>query len=115
MADAVVGYGRRNIEPRIAIEEANRLEAEADGRDRHDRPVLGPHHVMRPEGVPDHHVGIHDRAIVARVRRQACAAGMLVRVIAGGVSLARTIRRYPQMPGGERATLQNARAFARER
>src|SRR5713101_6553244 len=78
-ADAVVGHGCRNIQPRITIEEANRLQTKADGRDRHNWPVLGPHHVMRPERVPDHHIGIHDRAIVARVPRPAGAASMLVR------------------------------------
>src|SRR3712207_8504646 len=46
-----------------SVEEADRLELEGHDVDRHDRPVLGPRHVVDAEHVPEHEVGVHERAV----------------------------------------------------
>ena len=43
----------RHVERRVAVEEADGLEHEADRGHRHHRPVLGAGDVVRAEGVPD--------------------------------------------------------------
>src|SRR5690349_7291667 len=48
----VTGAARRDVEPRVAVEEPDRLEREPGVVDRHDRPVLGPREVGGAERVP---------------------------------------------------------------
>ena len=70
---------------------------------------------MRAEGVPEHHVGVLERRVVAHVGRQPGAAGVLVRVLAGGVALARIVARDPEVPGHEAGALRDGGLRPRER
>ena len=65
---AAAGAGR-NVEGGVAVEEAPRLQRERDRVHRHDRPVLGPRDVVDAEDVPQHDVGVGDRAVGLRPRR----------------------------------------------
>ena len=53
-ASALVGQ----IERRVPIEEVERAQLEAVPHHRHHRPVLGAHHVVHADGVPEHDVGL---------------------------------------------------------
>src|SRR6266542_6242781 len=60
---SAVAVGRRgHVQGRVLVEETEGLEGEADILDGHDRPVLGPGHVIHAEGVPDDHVGVLEGA-----------------------------------------------------
>src|SRR5829696_5143542 len=52
LARRVVGR-RRQVQRRVAVEEARRLQLEPDVTHRHDRPVLRPDDVVGAERVPD--------------------------------------------------------------
>src|SRR6476620_7478772 len=62
----LVGRGRRYVERRIAVEEAERLQPERDDVDGHHRPVLGPGDVVHSEHVPQHDVGVLDGPVGLR-------------------------------------------------
>ena len=49
---------RGRVDRRIALEESDRLEHEADIADGHDRPALRPRQMQMGEGVPDDDVGV---------------------------------------------------------
>ena len=87
----------RHVQRRVPLEEAVRPEREADRGDRHHRPVLRPRDVRVGEDVPEHHVGVRDRAVGRGPARQAVAAGVLVRVVAGRVPLVGAVRRHPEV------------------
>ena len=70
---AVAG-ARRHVERRVAVEEADRLEPERDGVDRHHRPLLRARDVVDAEHVPEHDVGVLDRAVLRGPRRQPAVA-----------------------------------------
>src|SRR5215472_1205872 len=90
-----------HVEPRVAVEEAERLELEPDVHDRHHRPVLGPHDVVGAEDVPDDQVRVLQVPVGGHVSRQAVSARVLVGVVAGREVLIPVIRRDPEVPGGE--------------
>src|SRR5947209_18598518 len=58
----VAVLGGRQVEGGVAVEEAVGPELEPDRGDRHHRPVLGANHVVRGERVPEHPVGVLQRA-----------------------------------------------------
>ena len=68
---------------------------------RHDRPVLGPDEVRHAERVPEHDVGVGDRAVGGGPPRQTVTALVLVRVVARGAALARVVRRHPEVVARE--------------
>ena len=76
------GRARRHVHGRVAVEEADRLEHEPDLADRHHRPVLRPHHVVRA-----------DRCTRARDRRPRCGGPRRSR---------RAGRRHPRAGWGSR-------------
>jgi hypothetical protein len=53
----------RYVEGRVAVEETVGPELESDAGDRHHRPVLRADHVVRGERVPEHQVGVLQRAV----------------------------------------------------
>ena len=57
-------WGGRDVERGVAVEEADGLEPEGDGVHRHHRPVLRARDVVDAEDVPEHDVGVLDRAIL---------------------------------------------------
>src|SRR5581483_10387415 len=85
-AMAVVRRGW-HVEGGIAIEEADRDEAEAGVLHRHDRPILGARQVGHAEGVPHHDVGVDDLAILGRPFWQSGPADMLIGVVTGRAAL----------------------------
>ena len=58
--------GCRNVERRVAVEETEGNQGETGVLDGHDRPVLGPRDVGHAERVPDDHVLVDERAVLAR-------------------------------------------------
>src|SRR5207249_13950 len=84
--------GGRQVEGGIAVEETVGPELEPDRGDRHHRPVLRPDHVVRGERVPEHQVGVLQRAVRRGPGRQAVPAGVLVGVVAGREPLAGVVR-----------------------
>ena len=72
----------RQVEGGIAVEETVGPELESDAGDRHHRPVLGAHHMVSGERVPEHQIGVLQRAVGRGPGRQAVPAGMLVGVVA---------------------------------
>src|SRR5499427_7445139 len=66
--------GHRYVQGRVAVEEPDRLQVEADVMGRHDGPVLRPHDVVGAEHVPDDQVRVLQRPIGRRVRGQPVAA-----------------------------------------
>lgn len=92
---AVSGHGRRDVKGWVAIEETQRLQTETEGGDRHHRPFLGAWDVVHADRIPDNHIGVLDGAVRLRPFRQSGAPGVLVRIIASGVSLSGMIRRDP--------------------
>src|ERR1700674_2093992 len=74
--------GRSHVQRRVLVEEPGRLEHEPGSFGWHDRPVLGPGDVVAAHGVPEHNVGVLDRAVGFGPGREAGTARVLVRVIA---------------------------------
>ena len=87
---------RRKIERGVGVEESVGPEQEADRGDRHHRPVLDARDVRLAEGVPDDQVGRGDVAVGLRPAGQAVAAGVLVGIVAGRITLARPDRASPR-------------------
>src|SRR5260221_1681153 len=81
-AGGVGGGARRYVEGGVAVEEPDRLEREARGVDRHDRPVLRTRCVGQAEGVPDDDVLPVEVSVGGGVRGQPRSAGMLVDEVA---------------------------------
>ena len=54
---------RRHVERRVAVEEADGPQLEPARDDRHHGPVLEARHVVRAEDVPEHDIGVLERAI----------------------------------------------------
>ena len=79
------------------VEEPRRLQHEFDAVGRHDRPVLGSGDVVTAQGVPEHDVGVLDRAVGLRAGGESGAAAVLVRVIARWEPLIGLERGDPQM------------------
>lgn len=77
----------RHVERRAPVEEPVRLQHEPERHRWHDRPVLGAHHMMGAERVPDDDLGVLQRAVGGGVGRQAGPARVLVRIVAGRVAL----------------------------
>jgi len=91
----------RYVEGGVAVEETVGPELEPDAGDRHHRPVFRAHDVVSGEGVPEHQVGVFQRAVGRGPGRQAVPAGVLVGVFPGREPLVGVIRGDPQVPGGE--------------
>src|SRR6266487_1134652 len=70
----VAVLGGRQVEGGIAVEETVGPELESDAGDRHHRPVLGAHHVVSGERVPEHQVGVLQPAVGRGPGRQAVPA-----------------------------------------
>src|SRR5690242_15930469 len=104
-ASAVRGWARCDVERGIAVEEPGRLKRESGPVGRHDRPVLGPGDVVSAQGVPQHDVGVLDRAVSFGPGRQPGAARVLVGVVACREALIRLVRGNPQMLRRECGTL----------
>ena len=67
---ATVGrFRRRNVECRIAVEEAERLQDEAAMHHRLHRKILRPDDVVVAEGVPDRDRPVGDRPVLLRPGR----------------------------------------------
>jgi hypothetical protein len=98
---AVRGRARCDIERRVVVEERSRLQHEASPVGRHDRPVLGPRNVVTAHGVPEHDIGVLDRAISFRPSGEPGTAGVLVRVIARREPLIGPVKGDPQVLGRE--------------
>src|SRR5262244_3544768 len=105
---AMPGHRRRDIKGRIPVEEANRLQAEADVGDRHDGPFLGAWNVVHPDRIPDDQIGVFYGTIHLRPLWQSGAPRMLVRIVASCIFLGGVIRRDPQMLCDERGSLRDA-------
>ena len=70
------GYGAEDLSSvtearrgRVPVEEAHRLQPERDGVHGHHRPLLRPRDVVDSEHVPEHHVGVLDRAATVQAGR----------------------------------------------
>jgi hypothetical protein len=61
---------------------------------------------MNPYCVPEHHIGILDRAVGLCPCRQPRSASMLVRIISRGVSFRRVVGSDPEMFRGEISSLE---------
>jgi hypothetical protein len=97
---AVRGRARCDIERRVVVEERSRLQHEPGPLGRHDRPVLRPGDVIAAQGVPEHDIGVLDRAVGFRPSGEPGTAGVLVRVIARREPLIGPVRGDPQVLGG---------------
>src|SRR5580658_3355116 len=95
------GVCRGHVQCRIPVEETEGNQRETRVLDRHDRPVLGPGDMRDPEGVPDDHVLVDERAILTDEAWKAVATRMLVRVIARGPPLCRMKPRHPEVVRSE--------------
>ena len=111
-------HRRRDVQRRILVEEAERLEPEGDRVCRHDRPVLGPGDVVDAEDVPQHDIGVSQRRIVAdpvadpQLVRTEPAAGFgarLGRIVTGRPALGVVVRGDPQRMPDHRGTLVDRR------
>src|SRR3954453_941066 len=80
---AAVRLGRDDVEGRVAVEEADRLEREPGLGHRHDRPVLGSDEMGDADRVPEDDVLAVEGAVPA-VGGQAAGIRVLVRVRARG-------------------------------
>src|SRR5258708_2794881 len=103
-----------HIEGGIAQEEASRLEGEASVLNRHHWPVLWPDDMVGAKGVPHDHIRLLQRSIGLRVRNQARATALLVRVVSGGIAFSGIIGRDPQMAAGKGSSLPLRRAGREE-
>ena len=110
----LVAAGLGVVERGVADEEAGREQLEADRVDRHDRPVLGTGHVVGAEGEPEHHVGVGEVSLPRGEGGQACAAGCLVRVVAGGEQLVPVVGGDPERAEHERRAPGDGGARVRE-
>ena len=107
---AAVGTRRRDVERRVAVEEADGREQESRVLHGHDRPVLGPDEVGDAERVPEHDVGVGRRGRSADVHaREPVATCVLVGVLARGASFVAPVRRDPQVVAREPGTPADAR------
>src|SRR4051794_7011952 len=111
---AMAGRGR-DVQRRIAVEEARRLEPKRDGVDRHDRPLLRARDVVDAEDVPEHHVGVLDRAVALRPHRQAAVRRALRRHLAARPALVRVVRRDPQRVPDDLRALEDRRGRVEQR
>jgi hypothetical protein len=107
---AVPAGGGRDVEGRVAVEEADRLESEAGVVDGHDGPVLGTGEVGETEGVPQDDVGTVEVAVGGGPGRQAGTAGVLVDEVAGRIAFGRVVRGDPEVAGGEGGAGMDGRA-----
>src|SRR5689334_10590957 len=98
----------RHVEGGVAVEETVGPELEPDPGDRHHRPVLRAHHMVSGEGVPEHQVGVLQRAVGRGPGGQAIPAWVLVGVLAGGEPLIGIVRGDPQVLSGELCSLHRA-------
>ena len=89
------------------MKEAKRGKLESGTMHRHHRPILSSGNVMHPYRVPEHHVGVLDRAVGLSPCRKSCSTSMLVRIVSGRVTLRRVIRSGPQVFGSEGSTLEH--------
>ena len=105
---------RWNVECGIAIEETNWFQGKADHLRWHHWPILGPHNMVGPEGIPDHHVTIHQRTILRRIHRQPSTSLLLVRIVSRRVALLRIIGRHPQMVSDKAPALPLWRSLMKE-
>src|ERR1700751_3756058 len=90
-----------NVEPGVAVEEADRLEHEADLLHRHHRPVLWAGDVQHPEHVPEDDVIVDDSAVGRLVLDKAATPTVLVGVVTGGETLAPAVVGHPQVVAQE--------------
>ena len=104
-----------DIEGWVAIEEAGGFEGEADGFDRHNRPVFGAHHVIGAHRIPDHDISLLQRAVLLHIRRQAVASRLLVGIVTGCIPLCWIVGRHPEMVPDEAAALPLRRTVREER
>lgn len=108
-------HRRRYVQNRVSIEEAIRLEGEAQGCDRHDRPIFDPRHVRVAEDVPNHQRRIFEGTIGGGPNRQTVARGVLVGIIARGEALIGIVGRNPKLVVNESGPLHHGCVGLHER
>src|ERR1700722_12287064 len=94
---AVPRTARGHVQRRGLVEVPGWIEHEPGSFGGHHGPVLGPGDVMTAHRVPEHHVGVLDRAVRFGPGREPGAARVLVRVIACRVALIGMEPGDPQM------------------
>ena len=110
-----MGVARRHVERRVAVEEADRLEPERDGVDRHHRPLLRARDVVDPEHVPEHDVGVLDRTVLRGPHGQAAVLLALDHELAAGPALVRVERGHPERVGDGLRAAQHRRVRVHHR
>src|SRR5882757_2581738 len=106
-ASRLVAVRRRtgwDVESWVAVEEPDGFESEADVVDRHDRPVLRPRGVRRPERVPQDDIGVDQVAILFGPHREPHRARVQIRIVAGRVQLVGGKSRHPHRVAGKAST-----------
>ena len=88
---------RRQVVSRIAIKKTYWLEKKSNVVRRHHGIVFGAGNVGVAEGVPQHHIGIFDRAIGLHPGGKAVIGQALIRKIAGGEVLVFSVGSDPDM------------------
>src|SRR5215467_11178407 len=101
----VTMLGWWDIEGRIAVEEAGRLQRKTGRLNRHHRPIFGSDNMVGSEGIPHHNVRIVERTVLLRIARETIATGRLVRVVSRCVALYRIVGSNPHMKTCESAAL----------
>ena len=76
---------RRQVDHGVLVEEARGREREAADDAGLNRMVFGARHVVHPEAVPEHDIGVLERAVLGDPGRQAVVAGRLVDELASRV------------------------------
>src|SRR6266568_728369 len=69
---------------------------------------------MHPYRVPEHHVGVLDRAVGLSPCRKSCSTCMLVRIVSGRVTLCWVVGGDPEVFRNKPCTLTNAGLWMRE-
>src|SRR5262245_61454502 len=96
---AMLRLGWRDIKGRAAVEEAIGPELEAQAGYGHHGPVFEARDMVFAHHIPDHHVGVLNRAICRRPRWQPRATGVLIGIVPGRILLIGMIGCHPEMLG----------------
>src|SRR5262245_18196232 len=102
--------GRGYVERWVAVEEAGGLEPERDGVHRHHGPFLGARDVVDAEDVPEHDVGVLDRAVRRGPLRQPAVALALEDELAARPALVLMEGRHPEGVADRLHALHHRRA-----
>ncbi len=103
----MLNKGIRHIESRVALEEADRFEREADVGYRHDGPFFRARNVMYIHDIPEDDIGVLDRTIRLCPGGQSAATRMLIGIIARRVALLGRVRRHPEVLVNKACTFED--------